>query len=240
MSALKLRHSFVFLSLVLVSCGKGPEAIAPAEPQGQTTASSASATLEIRELFPPMASAGVPFQTIHDGSSTIGVAGSGFTKSSQVFFNDRPLQTNYQSPKAVAAIVPRDLTEIAQTVSITVRDRNPDRGSQPAMFRILPPRKVGDPVVIKELYPPSSKAGTPFGVQPDGQWAIGIAGNGFDPKSLVVFDGVELQTVFQSPVAMAAFVPQALVAKARRVKVVIRDRDSKKDLSPPAVFDVQP
>ncbi len=237
---MKMRNLVVCLSLVFLSCGKAPETIVPAEPKGQTSAPSASASLEVRELFPPIASAGVPFQTIADGSSTIGVAGSGFTRKSQVFFDDRPLQTNYQSPKAVAAIVPRELTGTARSVSITVRDRNPDRVSAPAVFQILPARKAGEVAAIKELYPPSSKAGTPFGVQPDGRWALGIAGTGFDPKSVVMFDGVELRTVFQSPVAIVAFVPPEMVASPRRVKVVVRNEDSKGGFSAPAAFDIHP
>lgn len=228
---------FVF-PLLLTACGKD-DRIAPAEPKGSQAAASVAAP-EIRELFPPIATAGVPFQAIEDGSSSLGVAGTGFTHSSQVYFGDRALRTNYQSPKAVAAIVPNDLVAAAGSIPVTIRDRNPDRTSASVVFRILPPKAAGEVAVIKDLFPPGAKAGIPFGVQPDGRWTLGVAGSGFDPKSVVVFDGVELKTIFQSPVAIVAFVPPELVAKPRRVKVVVKDAESRSGLSAPTFFVIQP
>lgn len=235
---LALQVASLAFPLLLTACGKG-DRIAPAELKGSQT-TGLVATPEIRELFPSIATAGVPFQAMEDGSSSLGVAGTGFTPSSQVYFGDRALQTNYQSPKAVAAIVPNDLVAAAGSVPVTIRDRNPDRTSASVIFRILPPKAAGEVAVIKDLFPPGAKAGIPFGLQPDGLWALGVAGSGFDPKSVVVFDGVELKTIFQSPVAMVAFVPPELVSKPRRLKVVVMDMESKSGLSAPRFFDIQP
>jgi hypothetical protein len=235
---MKTRVLLFAFSLLLIACGKD-DRIAPAEPKGSQTAVPVAAP-EIRELFPPIATAGVPFQAIEDGSSSLGVAGTGFTRSSQVYFGDRALRTNYQSPKAVAAIVPNDLVADVRSVPVTIRDRNPDRTSASVVFQILPARAAGEIAVIKNLFPPGAKAGIPFGVQPDGRWTLGVAGSGFDPKSVVVFDGVELKTIFQSPVAIVAFVRPELVTQPRKVKVVVKDADSKGRASAPAVFDIQP
>jgi TIG domain/IPT/TIG domain len=234
---LALQVASLAFPLLLTACGKD-DRIAPAEPKGSQAA--AVTAPEIRELFPPIATVGVPFQAIEDGSSSLGVAGTGFTRSSQVYFGDRALQTNYQSPKAVAAIVPNDLVATAGSVPVTVRDRKPDRTSASVVFRILPPKAAGEVAVIKDLFPPGARAGIPFGAQPDGRWTLGVAGSGFDPKSTVVFDDVELKTIFQSPVAIVAFVPPELVAKPRRVKVVVMDKESRSGLSASTFFDIQP
>ncbi len=235
---MKTRIFLFAFPILLIACGRN-DRIAPAEPKGSQAAAPVP-TPEIRELFPPIAIAGVPFQAIEDGSSSLGVAGTGFTRSSQVWFGDRALRTNYQSPKAIAGIVPNDLITVARSVPITVRDRNPDRTSGTVVFKILPPKAAGEPTIIKELFPPGAKAGIPFGVQPDGRWTLGVSGSGFDPASVVVFDGVELKTIFQSPVAIVAFVPPQLVAKPRKVKVAVMDKESKGGLSASVFFEIQP
>lgn len=111
--------------------------------------------ISIKTLFPSSATVGVPFQIQPDGSSALGVAGSGFTRTSVIYFDERPMITNYQSPRALAAIVPNDLLAKPWKLKVTVRDLQPaPRRSEPAVFEIHNPTRTPIARVRKPL--PSS------------------------------------------------------------------------------------
>jgi hypothetical protein len=227
--------------LGLLACGKGSGSIAPAEPKqaaGAPAAASAVSPLEIHGLYPAVAAAGMPFAANLDRSSMMGIAGSGFTRTCKVYFDDRPLRTDYQSPKAIVAVLPIGLIENPRLVTLTVRDSHPDRVSAPAVFRILPAVKAGEPIAISDLFPPATKAGVPFGVQADGRISLGVAGSGFRSSCVVIFDGVELETTFQGPMAMVAFPTPSMIAKARDLKVIVKDKDPGGASSDSRVFKV--
>lgn len=243
-----MKHRPIFFEVlalaVALACGKVRfESIEPAEPlpiPGRVIPSGAS-NLMIKELFPATAVSGVPFQVGKDGFSTIGVSGERFSPTSVIYFEDRPLATNYQSPRALAGVVPAELIGVPRRVPITVRDaRRQSSGSEPVTFEILSLSARRGPPQIKELFPASATISVPFGLQPDGTWTIGVSGSGFGPNTVVLFDGVALVTSYQSPAALSAIVPPALVARSKNIQVSVVDPDIPTAKPSTVRFEVEP
>jgi len=214
----------VLVLLGASSCQKSSwEEIAAASPQSQSTTSNPERSpISIETLFPPSAIVGVPFQVQPDGSSSIGVAGSGFTRTSVVYFDEQPLITNYQSPRAIAGLVSGDLLASSRTIQITVRDSQPE----PRKSRVLSFEIHDFPVSIlpkiREIFPISVQVGVPFGVLPDGNCSIGVTGSGFLPEARVFFDEEALPTTYQGPNSLSALVPAEMVSSPRAVTVTVR------------------
>lgn len=188
----------------------------------------------IKLLYPPVAVAGVPFQVVKPGFSSIGIAGEGFAKTSVVYFDERRLATNYQNATAIAAIVPNELIQRPGRVQVTVRDTQAaSRISGPAIFEILPPPATASAPIIKTLYPSAAKG-------PDGSWSIGVAGANFTPKTHVLFDGVPVKAYYQSPTALTITVPARLLTKPRKVLLTVTDPAIRTAKPSSLEFDVRP
>ncbi len=229
--------------LLLPACQRrNPGRVRPAaaEPISAAAVPTVVPPLRIVELFPPSATAGVPFSVQDDGSSSLGVAGTGFTRTTTVYIDGQKLTTNFGSPRAIAGIVPAKLSLTPRRVRIEVRDTAPvERHSQSVWFDILPPRAKGSVPAIRDLFPESTRAGVCFSPMPDGNCSLGIAGTSFGPQTQVLFDGVAVTTIYQGPTAMVALVPTALLATPRRITVSLQDRES--PVRPKSVaFDIVP
>jgi hypothetical protein len=197
-------------------------------PESSKAAEGKPVPISITFLYPPSAAAGVPFQVLKDGSSSIGVAGAGFSKTSVVYFDERPLKTNYQHPGALDATIPNDLIAKQGKILVTVRDPNPaPRRSEPSPFEVVAPRARGVVPKASALYPGSVKASDVSGqAQPDKTFSIGVAGSGFGPKTTFVFDGRSVRTLYQSPNSLIAYVPVDLLAARRKVTVTLEDPEA--------------
>ena len=196
--------------------------IEAARPGSLNSTESAISPISIKELFPSAAFAGLGFQVQPDGSSSVGVAGYGFTRTSVVYFDRHPLITHYQSPRAIAGLVPTDLISTPRTVRIMVRDTRPSpRESEARPFEVIEPPRNPNPR-IREIFPSSVCVGIPFGVLADGSWSIGIVGSGFLPEAEVLLDGEILRTKYQGPTALTAVIPEEFVSRPRAASVTIR------------------
>jgi hypothetical protein len=145
-----LRFPLLVLALLSISGCQKPswEEIAQASPHStaSTTSNPEGSPISIKTLYPPSAIVGVPFQIQPDGSSAVGVAGSGFTRTTVIYFDGEPLITNYQSPRAIAAIVPGELLSSPRTIKVTVRDSEPaPRRSEPADLEVLSRPRAASP-----------------------------------------------------------------------------------------------
>ena len=96
------------------------------------------------------------------------------------------------------------------------------------------------PLKIQETYPHDAWAGVGFDVQFDGASPLGIAGEGFSPKSMVYFDGQPLATSYGSRRALVAQVPPELLSRARRVSLTVRDPGPPPRESSAVPFEVRP
>ena len=215
------------VQLLAVGCRRpDPDRVAPAaaEPITGGPAAAAVSPLTIVDLFPASATAGVPFGVQEDGSSSLGVAGTGFTRTTVVYFDGQKLVTNFTGPRAVAGIVPKGMVAAPRKARVELRDTTPvERRSSPVWFEVLPPRAKGVIPAIRELFPPSTRAGECFSPMPDGTCSLGVAGSDFVTGTQIVFDHVAIATTRQGPNALIAFVPRSLLATPRRVEVTLHD-----------------
>jgi hypothetical protein len=78
-------------------------------------------------------------------------------------------------------------------------------GSSPSAPGVLPR--------IVKLYPEEVATGSPFNLQPNGKSAIAIGCEHATPKTVVVWDGQQLETAFGSAETVSAVVPQAPYAQ---------------------------
>jgi hypothetical protein len=198
------------------------EAARPQLPTQKIGQAEALSPISIKELYPPSALSGIAFQVQPDGSSSVGVAGNGFTRTSVVYFDGWPLITNYQSPRAIAGLVPNGLISTPRMVTIIVRDPRPlPRESEARRFEVVEPPRTASPM-IREIFPSSVCVGVPFGLLPSGNWSIGIVGSGFLPEAEVFLDKELLRTKYQGPTTLTAVVPEELVASPRTSTVTVR------------------
>jgi hypothetical protein len=79
--------------------------------------------------------------------------------------------------------------------------------------------KESDRVRIGKLHPDSTTVGGKFQVQPNGQSALAIEGANFQPGSIILFDGREIQTTYGNPRFITALVPDEFFSHPGVVKV---------------------
>ena len=210
-------------------------------PESSKTEEAKPGPISITVLYPSSATAGVPFQVLKDGSSSIGVAGAGFSRTTVLYFDEHPLKTDYHEPGALGAAIPNELIAKEGRIMVTARDSSPaPRRSEPLPFEVVPPRAAGVAPRLLILYPPSVNAGAPgAAVQPDKTWTMGVAGSGFGPKTTVLFGGQRVRTLYQGPNAMVAYVPVDLLSKARKVAVTLEDPDARPAKSTGLTFEIK-
>lgn len=81
--------------------------------------------------------------TQNRGPVTIGFSGSGFVKTSQVFWNDVPLEVKYGSYTTISAVVPNDRLGTQGSFDLRVVNDPPGGGqSEAAVFKVLPALNV--------------------------------------------------------------------------------------------------
>ncbi len=119
-----------------------------------------------------------------------------------------------------------------------------DEPIAPAEPRPIPGRAAAaaplPPLKIQELYPHDASAGVGFDIQFDGTSPMGVAGDGFSPRSVVFFDDQPLATSYGNGHALVAAVPPELLARARKISVTVRDIGPPPRESAPLAFDVLP
>ena len=240
-----MRRSFAPALVLLVATSCGPrrsQLIAPAEPRpipGRAASRAAIPPIELLEVFPNVAESGVFFDLDFDGSSAVYVAGDGFSQRSVVFFDGRPVATEFQMRRRLIARIPPSLLARPRAVSIEVRDPGPPpRRSATAGFQILPPRNLGACPHPVSLAPASTRAGIAFAQQPDGSSAIRVSGADFGPASIVEFRGVAVKTAYRGPAALVAFIPPDLLDRAGTAAVIVRDPGCRGSQVPPMKFEI--
>jgi hypothetical protein len=239
------RPVLLLIALLAFSCRPaGNDAILPAEPRpipGKAAVPAALPPPRIQELYPHDAAAGVGFDIEFDGASPMGVAGDGFSPRSTIFFGDQPLVTRYGSRRALVGMVTPELLSRVRSVKVTVQDAGPPRRESPsAIFEVRSARKPGACPRIKALYPSFTRVSSPFGAQPDGSSALGVAGEDFGPKTVVTFGGVELNTKYQGPSSLVAFLPPDLIRRPGALPVALTDPECRSPKNTGMKFEIRP
>jgi hypothetical protein len=226
------------VALVGARCGSPrPTEIAPAGPEPIPGQHVERFSPEIEALYPPDAYAGTPFATNFEGVSVLGVAGRQFSPGSVVYFDGSPLLTQFISSQALTATVPADRIARPGALPVIVEDPYGTR-SPAATLSVRPPRTAGACPQIRELFPPEAKAGAAFGVRPNGNSSLGVAGVDFGPRTVVWFDGIQLQTIYQGPGSLIGIVPASMLARPRRAPVVLDEPGCARSAKP-LIFTVR-
>lgn len=233
------------LLLAAASCRPArQETILPAEPRpipGHAAAVASLPPLEIKDVFPREAESGVSFDLDFDGTSAMFVSGEGFTPTSSISWDGRPLATELQMQRGLVGRIPPDLLAQPRRVAVIVQDAGPPaRRSAPAEFVILPKRPAGACPRPDSLSPDSARKGIAFGEQPDGSSVFRVLGGNFGPKTTVEFGGVALKTGYRGPGALMAFVPPPLLDRPRSVPVTLSDPDCRGATRAALKFEVRP
>ena len=215
------------LSLSLFSSGCGKQetqtgSAAPPAVEGVKTE-----PLKVERVEPSSTGVKAAFNVQPDGQAALGVFGTNLSGGNPsggatVLWNGQPLETK-DGGSFLAATVPAALYDAPGIASVTVRGAG---GVSNAMeFTVY--AKTGPAPKLTELFPGSTAPGQGFNVQPNGQSAMGVAGEGFLPGVTLLFDGKKLTTVFGKGTGLSAVVPAAAVASAGSHQVWAVNADGK-------------
>lgn len=102
-----------------------------------------------------------------------------------------------------------------------------DRAGRGILSRGLPDsvqtvRQLGPSPSIVRVFPPQTRAGHRFQVQPAGASAVTVEGAGFDPLDTILWNGRPLVTAYGGSSLLTALVPDELIAAAGDVQISVR------------------
>ena len=222
-----MRRFVPALLLLATSCARErPQPIRAAEPLpiAGRPARPPMPPLTISDVFPPAAESGVSFLFGFTQISAVQISGDGFTRTTSVTLDDRPVRTEYQSRHVVVGLVPVSLLVKPRRAAIAVRDAGPpQRRCAPASFLILPKRAPGACPRPERLSPPAARTATAFNPDADGSSALLVLGRDFGPLSVVTLDGTPLRTGYRGPLTIIGFVPPPMLTRARTARLTVVD-----------------
>ncbi len=210
--------------LILAGCGKQQPA---AENTGVAPGAAAGGpVVQLDRIEPGSTGEKLGFNVQPDGQSALVVVGT-IPGGSTVLWNGQPLRTvGGGSQGWAAATVPAKLYETPGVFPITVAGPEGKPVSGPMDFTVY--SKTGPAPAITQLYPASAAKGAGFNVQPNGESALGVAGEGFRPGVKLFLDSKEMRTVFGKATGLSAAIPAAAVARAGAHEVWVENPDGKR------------
>ncbi|MCX5848714.1 MAG: hypothetical protein NTW65_04630 [Deltaproteobacteria bacterium] len=180
---------------------------------------------KINSYGPESIQAGESFNRQPDGSSAMWLKTTNATSWTVVFFNGRELETTVESPLMVTARVPEELFSAPGNVKVYLKDRLMWSISEPVVIKVLKDeRKKLPPPKINSYGPESIRAGESFNRQPDGSSAMWLKTTNATSRTVVFFNGRELETRVESPLLVTARVPDELFSAPGNVEVYLKDR----------------
>lgn len=176
-----------------------PPAPAPAKPANPDEALPP----EVRSVTPDRA-------TVGSVGPSIVVVGENFVPRSIVQLDGAPLATSFVSGTELRATIPTGKLATVGTLRLSVGTSPPGGGaSKEIPFQVENPEPK-----LTALAPLSVVAGA-------GPTGVHVTGSGFVPGAKVVFGATDLQTIFTSPSALDATLPEALLATSGTVPVTV-------------------
>jgi len=153
--------------------------------------------------------------------------GTGFSGGAQITLGGAAFATVVVNDLTVTATIPADRLSVPGATPISVLSGVPETRSNELSLVV-----VDASVALLELSPSSTVARGAGNVAP---LTLSVRGGGFDPASVVVFDGTDVTTTFRSTTRVDATVPANLIGGPRRLHVVVRRAAG---LTPAAAFTV--
>jgi hypothetical protein len=208
---------------VLAVCLLAPGCGSEQKPAPSSLSATAPVPVRIERLEPSSTAVDKPFNPQKDGQAALAVFGTDLPGGSAILWNGQPLQTS-GGGTFVAGVVPAALYASPGVVSVSLRGPN-GAVSNTMDFTIY--GKTGPEPKVTELYPGATAPGKGFNLQPNGQSALGVSGEGFLPGVTLMFDGKKLTTVFGKGTGLSAIVPAGSIASAGTHQVWAVNPDGK-------------
>jgi hypothetical protein len=199
-----IRSRFVFfasiVSLLAFLSGCGGEM--PASSGSTSISNPAPAVVSIS---PSSSVAGSP-------DTTVTIIGSGFVSSSTVQWNGAPVVTTLASSTMLSAVLPAASLSNGTIAKLTVVNPSPGGGTSPEVdFSVNNPTPT-----ISKINPASILAGS-------GDTIVDISGTGFDPSSVIMWNGTPLATTFVSGTDVKVTLPAVDSAASLRGAFAIQN-----------------
>lgn len=168
-----IHASVVSLLAFLSGCGG-------AMPGSSSSTSTSNPAPAVASISPSSSVAGSP-------DTAVIIIGSGFVSSSTVQWNGAPVVTTFASSTMLSAVVPAANLSNGTIAKLTVVNSSPGGGTSPEVdFSVNNPTPA-----ISKINPASILAGS-------GDTIVDISGTGFDPSSVIMWNGTPLATTFVS------------------------------------------
>lgn len=146
-----------------------------------------------------------------DPDTAITLTGSGYTASSQVYFDNTPLTTTYMNATTLTTTVPASQLAYGGLHSVTVFNPVPGGGLSNAVSFLV----VGNPrPVANALSPTSVIAG-------GSDFTLTVTGSAFVNGSTIQWNGKSLDTKFVSDTSLTATVPAGNIALAGTASITV-------------------
>lgn len=192
---------------------------------------SSGAPLTLHSLVPPSVTTGGRFNVQPDGQSALSLVVDNATRATQVMVGTTGLRTVYNSPRSLSAIVPKHLLKAPCSHRTWLSDGG--RVSNSIEFVVIAP----EPPAVRRLHPARTLTLHGFNVQADGRSALAVETSGAAPDTVIVFAGIELETVHANGGMLTACVPTDLWHRPGSYDVRVRSNGR---LSEPVEFIVEP
>ncbi len=182
------------------------------------TLTSPPANFQVTTTTPPPTLTSLNPATVQQGSAafTLILNGANFQPGATARWNGTNLQTTLQSAAQLTATVPANLLVAAVTATIDVR--NPDGQSSNALP--LQVTSVSTPAPVLTGLNPSSVNATPL------SFALTLNGLNFTPGATVLYNGVALTPISNSPTQLIVTVTAGLAAFPGAANLQVRNADN--------------
>ena len=189
-------HRLFAVGIVLLLSGCGSDGIGP-------ETENPPVDPELESISPATALVG-------DGPVTLTATGSGFLPSSRVVFAGHELETTYVSSSTLSAILTPELLQAAGTLRVWVLSEE-NGGTALLDF------EVDNPIpTIGTLEPASLILGGDVS-------QLQVSGTGFTRTSIVLWNGLQLPTTFESNASLTASVGSSLLNSVGQREVKVRN-----------------
>jgi trimeric autotransporter adhesin len=155
------------------------------------------------------------------------IMGLGFVSSSTVQWNGAPVVTTFGSSTTLNAVLPAASLSNGTVAKLTVVNPSPGGGTSPGVdFFVNNPTPM-----ISKINPTSIFAGS-------GDTVLDISGSGFDPSSVITWNGTTLATTFVSGSEVKVTLPAADLTGSSASLIVVQNPAPGGGPSAAATFDV--
>lgn len=204
--------SFILAAMIVITGSAG------------TMHCSRTNSLQLDQMGPNYTEPGAKFQVQENGESAIWITGKNITADTKIMWGETQLETTFGDTEHLTALVPDSQYAKPGKYAIYLLDAKTRNASNKLFFQV---GAAGQDIKLLKMGPTSTKANKSFQVQPNGVSAIWILGENFSNSMKIVWDKTELETTYNDPTKLTAYVPETLYAAPGKYAVYVSDVKTK-------------